>query len=230
MMRFINLSIIVLVLLLGAPPVGAATFTVTSTGDTSDAIPGKGICDDGSGACTLRAAVEEGCLRPALLLDEGRDPADLDGAADLVERVAVVAHDAAGLGDVAQLLGELEQGELPSSTLGQGGHSVFSFVGFGFVQSLEPYLWRSRVSASLRSGEDKAETVGELRNYLSRGGCAVAAELPAVVGQHGADRHAQGVVEGQHSLLEQLAGRDWHLRRVHSAKASEQNTSTTTWT
>src|SRR5262249_32670399 len=33
------------------------------------------------------------------LLDEGLDPADLEGAADLVEGVQVVAHQPAGLGD-----------------------------------------------------------------------------------------------------------------------------------
>jgi CSLREA domain-containing protein len=37
----------------------AATFTVNSTVDAPDAIPGDGICDDGSGACTLRAAINE---------------------------------------------------------------------------------------------------------------------------------------------------------------------------
>lgn len=34
-------------------------FTVDSTGDGADAIAGDGICDDGSGACTLRAAIGE---------------------------------------------------------------------------------------------------------------------------------------------------------------------------
>ena len=34
-------------------------FTVDSIADTPDANPGDGICDDGSGACTLRAAIEE---------------------------------------------------------------------------------------------------------------------------------------------------------------------------
>src|SRR2546426_9701517 len=37
----------------------AATFTVNSTADTTDAAPGDGVCDDGGGACTLRAAIEE---------------------------------------------------------------------------------------------------------------------------------------------------------------------------
>jgi CSLREA domain-containing protein len=42
------------------PTVSAATtFTVTSTGDTADNNPGNGVCDDGTGLCTLRAAIQE---------------------------------------------------------------------------------------------------------------------------------------------------------------------------
>ena len=37
----------------------AATFTVNSTGDTGDFSTGDGICSDGTGICTLRAAIEE---------------------------------------------------------------------------------------------------------------------------------------------------------------------------
>src|SRR5262245_24359270 len=37
----------------------AATFTVNSTLDTPDANPGNGICNDGVGNCTLRAAIME---------------------------------------------------------------------------------------------------------------------------------------------------------------------------
>jgi CSLREA domain-containing protein len=37
----------------------AATFTVNSIGDTSDAAPGNGVCADSLGACTLRAAIQE---------------------------------------------------------------------------------------------------------------------------------------------------------------------------
>ena len=40
-------------------PAGAATFTVASTADQVDAIPGDGICAAGGGACTLRAAIME---------------------------------------------------------------------------------------------------------------------------------------------------------------------------
>ncbi len=37
----------------------AATFTVNSLADTSDAVPGNGACVDAGGQCTLRAAIEE---------------------------------------------------------------------------------------------------------------------------------------------------------------------------
>lgn len=35
------------------------SITVNSTGDGSDANAGDGVCNAGSGACTLRAAIEE---------------------------------------------------------------------------------------------------------------------------------------------------------------------------
>src|SRR5215467_1921508 len=35
------------------------TLTLNDTGDTGDATPGDGFCDNGSGLCTLRAAIEE---------------------------------------------------------------------------------------------------------------------------------------------------------------------------
>ena len=38
---------------------GIATFTVDSVLDTGDSNPGDGVCDDGGGNCTLRAAIEE---------------------------------------------------------------------------------------------------------------------------------------------------------------------------
>jgi len=42
---------------------GGATFTVTSTGDGDDVTPGDGLCADASGACTLRAALDEANLQ-----------------------------------------------------------------------------------------------------------------------------------------------------------------------
>jgi CSLREA domain-containing protein len=40
-------------------PAYAANFIVDSTADAVDANPGDGICDDGAGNCTLRAAIQE---------------------------------------------------------------------------------------------------------------------------------------------------------------------------
>ncbi|HKE56253.1 MAG TPA: C25 family cysteine peptidase, partial [Pyrinomonadaceae bacterium] len=37
----------------------AAIFTVTSTADTNDALPGNGVCADTGGVCTFRAALQE---------------------------------------------------------------------------------------------------------------------------------------------------------------------------
>ena len=47
-------------LLVGLSTMAAAqtTFTVTSTADGNDVNPGDGVCDDGSGNCTLRAAIQ----------------------------------------------------------------------------------------------------------------------------------------------------------------------------
>ena len=48
------LPALALAVLLAAPGVrSAATFTVNTTGDTSDASAGDGVCDDGAGNCTL---------------------------------------------------------------------------------------------------------------------------------------------------------------------------------
>ena len=41
------------------PSTFAATFIVNSTLDSSDVLPGDAVCDDGSGNCTLRGAIEE---------------------------------------------------------------------------------------------------------------------------------------------------------------------------
>ena len=46
-------------LVIASLPANAASFTVRSVADTADASPGDGLCEDGSGDCTLRAAIEE---------------------------------------------------------------------------------------------------------------------------------------------------------------------------
>lgn len=53
----------------GAPILAASgvrsTFTVTSTADTADALPGDGVCADANGVCTLRASIQEANATPA---------------------------------------------------------------------------------------------------------------------------------------------------------------------
>ena len=53
------LSCVFLSLFIGAMIAQAATFTVDSTGDGGDSNTGDGICNDGTGNCTLRAAIEQ---------------------------------------------------------------------------------------------------------------------------------------------------------------------------
>ncbi|MCK6527264.1 right-handed parallel beta-helix repeat-containing protein [Myxococcota bacterium] len=52
-------SVVAPLLLADPAPALAATFSVTTTGDTVDASPGDGVCADVTGACSLRAAVME---------------------------------------------------------------------------------------------------------------------------------------------------------------------------
>lgn len=59
-----RLTLPLVLLLILAPPVRAAAFTVTTTDDTIDVLPGDGVCADGSGACSLRAAVMEANASP----------------------------------------------------------------------------------------------------------------------------------------------------------------------
>ena len=42
-----------------APAAQAASFVVSSTADAVDAVPRNGVCATGTGACSLRAAVQE---------------------------------------------------------------------------------------------------------------------------------------------------------------------------
>ncbi|MBI1886578.1 MAG: CSLREA domain-containing protein [Chloroflexi bacterium] len=60
--RLLTATVIALAMLVVADeshPAFALTFTVDSTADNADSNTGDGVCDDGSGACTLRAAIEQ---------------------------------------------------------------------------------------------------------------------------------------------------------------------------
>jgi CSLREA domain-containing protein len=46
-------------LVMASAPAVAATYTVNTTADGFDKLPVNGVCETGTGICTLRAAVEE---------------------------------------------------------------------------------------------------------------------------------------------------------------------------
>jgi hypothetical protein len=56
------------------------------------------------------------------LRDQCTHATHLEGAVDLVERGAVVAHDLAGVAGVVQFLDKLQQGKLAFGTLGESGY------------------------------------------------------------------------------------------------------------
>ena len=81
---------------------GQATFVVDSTGDSGDSNAGDGVCDSGTGNCTLRAAIEEAnatsgsdfikfdiagsgphTIQPASALPIITDPLRIDGSSQL---------------------------------------------------------------------------------------------------------------------------------------------------
>lgn len=56
----LSIGIVLMVLAcLASPVTGQVVFTVTSTGDSGDSNLADNLCDDGTGVCTLRAAIEQ---------------------------------------------------------------------------------------------------------------------------------------------------------------------------
>lgn len=56
-LKRILVSVLIVAMLIN--PAFADTFVINSGDETADALPGDGVCDDGGGNCTLRAALEE---------------------------------------------------------------------------------------------------------------------------------------------------------------------------
>ena len=54
-----RISTLYFFLLFNSISLQAQNFLITSTNDTQDLILGDGICDDGTGNCSLRAAIME---------------------------------------------------------------------------------------------------------------------------------------------------------------------------
>ncbi|MDA2929353.1 right-handed parallel beta-helix repeat-containing protein [Acidobacteria bacterium AH-259-O06] len=125
--RIFGLRIVFLVALVASQAVllaQGATFTVNSTADGGDSNPENGVCDDGTGNCTLRAAIEEAnakggkdtiafnipgagphTIQPASALPTITDPVIIDGT---TEPGASPNTNGPGLGSDALLKIELD--------------------------------------------------------------------------------------------------------------------------
>lgn len=113
-------------------PAWAATFTVNSTVDTTDAAPGDGSCETapGNGICTLRAAIQE---TNALA---GADTIVLPGGTYVVTRPGSAASgDSAGSFDIRDDL--LIQGAGSGVTIIDGGQLDNVFVVNGISRNVE---------------------------------------------------------------------------------------------
>jgi CSLREA domain-containing protein len=91
--RWVVLGLLLVLLPFGAKLAHAVTFVVNSTADTVDTNPGDGVCADGSGNCTLRAAIIEANALP------GADTITLP-AGTYVLTIPGINEDAAATGDL----------------------------------------------------------------------------------------------------------------------------------
>ncbi|MBT6515986.1 MAG: CSLREA domain-containing protein, partial [Crocinitomicaceae bacterium] len=56
---FRNCTLVAIIVLMSLFSGQAQSFSVTTINDTPDSNPGDGLCDDGTGSCSLRAAIME---------------------------------------------------------------------------------------------------------------------------------------------------------------------------
>jgi CSLREA domain-containing protein len=138
-LRLVLLGVLTLAALIAGPIPGgyAATFTVNSTADGGDAIPGNGNCDDAATGCTLRAAIMEAnalagvdtiafdiagagphTIRPATALPTIAEPVIIDGTSE---------PDFAGT-PIVELSGTNAGGTVDGLTIAAGGSTVRGLV------------------------------------------------------------------------------------------------------
>ena len=101
-------SIAFLGVLIESSPVRAATFTVDTTDEGADAMPGDGHCATKAGSCTLRAAIQEANALPGgdvirlpagtyLIAREGEDDDQcLNGDLDITSSISINGDSASG--------------------------------------------------------------------------------------------------------------------------------------
>jgi CSLREA domain-containing protein len=159
------------VLVAMTPPARAATFTVNSTADQVDAIPGDGVCASAANLCTLRAAVLEANALPGgdtVTLPPGIFRLSLTGADEDVA--------ATGDLDVTDAL-EVTGAEIDATVLdGYGADRIFDVLGASPFGLANLTLRRGRASGADGGGVRHAgpapltlTTVRLARNFASAG-------------------------------------------------------------
>jgi len=101
LLRRAALSALLLTADLWAAPASAADFTVNSTTDAPDSVPGDGVCASALGECTVRAAILEANALPGpdeVLVPAGTFPL-ANGRLDILDELAL-----AGAGPLATIL------------------------------------------------------------------------------------------------------------------------------
>jgi CSLREA domain-containing protein len=114
-----------------AAPLHAATFTVDSSVDAVDTVPGDGVCADASGACTLRAAIQEANALP------GADGIELP-AGNYELSIPGIDEDASATGDLDITDEVTLAGAGPATTTidASGLDRALDVVGFGVSASI----------------------------------------------------------------------------------------------
>src|SRR5262245_13896892 len=117
-------SLVALAALAGAAPAAAAPFTVDSTADAGDANTADGVCNDGTGACTLRAAI---------------DQANASTGADVISLPAGTYHLAGAAGEDLNASGDLDIDDVDSAatTINGADARTTNIVGTGSDRVIE---------------------------------------------------------------------------------------------
>ena len=134
-------------------PTGISTapnFTVTSTADAADTNPGDGVCDDGAGSCTLRAAIMEANATA------GADTITLP-AGTYTLAIAGTGEDAAKTGDLDITSDLTITGEGADTSIIDGG-------GIDRVIHVHPGAVVAITSVMIRNGYSGEEGGGGVRN------------------------------------------------------------------
>ena len=129
----------------------ASTFYVDSTADTVDATPGDGVCDDGAGSCSLRAAImEANALVGADIIDAPagtftltipgeRENAALTGDLDITDELTITGAGESSTiidgGGIDRVLEVIAAGNITDITIQNGAGSFEEAAGAGIYNT-----------------------------------------------------------------------------------------------